>query len=75
MHVPLTELGTHRAHSQTTAPARAVGGGIVGESIGDMPEVGALDQESDNLCALPTFEEAFLDRGAEDPDDRFSTGD
>jgi hypothetical protein len=33
---------------------------------------GSLEQESDNL---PTFEEGFLDKGDEDPDDRFSTGD
>ena len=38
-------------------------------------DVSALKQESDTLHTLPSFEEAFLDKGDEDPDDRFSTGD
>ena len=78
IHVVLTELSS--AQRAVPAASRA--------PVGEVPEprqaldetasssvAGARDQGSDNPPASPTFEEAFLDRGDEDPGDRFSTGD
>ena len=56
----------------STAPV-----GEVSEPGQSRDETAALDQVCTSQPAASTFDEAFLDsdRGADDPDDRFSTGD
>ena len=53
-----------------------VSGAPVGEVSEPSPnETAALEPSMLSPPAAPNFDEAFLDRGVEDPDDRFSTGD
>ena len=72
IHVVLTELssGQRAVPSASRAPV-----GEVPEPGQSLDEAAALDQGSDGPPAPPNFEEAFLDRGDEDPGDRFSDGD
>lgn len=72
IHVVLTELssGQRAVPSASRAPV-----GEVPEPGQSLDEADALDQGSDGPPAPPNFEEAFLDRGDEDPGDRFSDGD
>ena len=79
IYVVLTELSSGQLSKpvtvslpleESTDPARSPGLPTVQTSVPD--GAGAPDQEYDNL---PTVEDAFLDRGDEDPDDRFADGD
>ena len=74
IYVVLDELAGRPTAGQevSTAPV-----GEVSEPGQSRDETAALDQVCTSQPAASTFDEAFLDsdRGADDPDDRFSTGD
>lgn len=78
VHAVLTELSSGQAAQQNMPllpleePAYPERSPDETEARGD---AAALGRESDNLPHPPACEDAFLDRGDEDPDDRFSTGD